>query len=55
MRTFTLTGIARFGDVDSLGGATIALFDVATARQVLAQDGFDAIAVAARDGVAQER
>ena len=45
-RSFTLAGIARFGDVDSLGGATIALFDVATARTVLAKDGFDAIAVA---------
>ena len=51
VRTFTLTGIVRFGDVDSLGGATIALFDVATARQVLAKSGFDAVAVAARDGV----
>ena len=54
VRTFTLTGIVRFGDVDSLGGATIALFDVATARQVLAKSGFDAVAVAAREGVPQE-
>ena len=51
VRTYTLTGIARFGEVNSLGGATIALFDVATARQVLAKSGFDAIAVSARDGV----
>ena len=40
VRSYTLTGIARFGDVDSLGGATIALFDVADraagARQVAA-------------------
>ena len=55
MRSYTLTGIARFGDVDSLGGATIALFDVATARQVLDKPGFDAVAVAAKDGVSQER
>ena len=55
VRSYTLTGIVRFGDVDSLGGATIALFDVATARQVLAKDGFDAIAVAAKDGVGDER
>ena len=49
----TLVGIARFGDVDSLGGATIALFDVPTARAMLAKDGFDAIAVGARDGVSE--
>ena len=54
MRSFELTGIARFGDVDSLGGATIALFDVATARQVLDKSGFDAIAVGARDGVGSD-
>ena len=53
VRSFELVGIARFGDVDSLGGATIALFDVATAREVLDKDGFDAIAVGARDGVGQ--
>ena len=55
VRAFTLTGIARFGDVNSLGGATIALFDVETARSVLRKTGFDAVAVAARDGVAQEK
>nr|MBA2331233.1 ABC transporter permease [Actinomycetota bacterium] len=55
VRSFTLAGIARFGDVDSLGGATIALFDVATARQVLAKPGFDAVAVAASDNVSTER
>ena len=54
VRAFTLTGIARFGDVNSLGGATIALFDVETARSVLSKTGFDAVAVAARDGVAQQ-
>ena len=48
---YTLSGIARFGDVASLGGATIALFDVATARKVLDKTGFDAVAVAGRDGV----
>jgi putative ABC transport system permease protein len=52
-RAYTVTGIATFGNVDSLGGATIALFDVETAQQVLRKDGFDAIAVAAKDGVSQ--
>ena len=55
VRSYELVGIARFGDVNSLGGATIALFDVATARSVLAKDGFDAIAVAAEDGVGQQQ
>jgi putative ABC transport system permease protein len=55
VRAFTLTGIARFGDVNSLGGATIALFDVETARSVLRKSGFDAVAVAAREGVGQEK
>ena len=54
VRSFELTGIARFGDVNSLGGATIALFDVATARQVLDKSGFDAIAVGAREGVGSD-
>jgi putative ABC transport system permease protein len=53
VRAYELTGIARFGDVDSLGGATIALFDIPTARQVLGKSGFDAVAVGARDGVEQ--
>ena len=53
VRAFTLTGIARFGEVNSLGGATIALFDVETARSVLGKSGFDAVAVAAREGVGQ--
>ena len=52
-RAYTVSGIATFGDVDSLGGATIALFDVATAQQVLRKDGFDAIAIAGKDGVQQ--
>jgi len=54
VRAYTLAGIVRFGDVNSLGGATIALFDVATARQILDKTGFDAVAVAARDGVGQQ-
>jgi putative ABC transport system permease protein len=55
VHSYTLTGIARFGDVNSLGGATIALFDVETARSVLGKTGFDALAVAAREGVDQQK
>jgi len=49
---FTLVGLAGFGDADSLGGATLAAFDTATAQRVLNAEGkFDAIDVAAEPGV----
>jgi putative ABC transport system permease protein len=52
---FTISGIARFGDVDSPLGATLAVFDTATAQQVLGLEGrFTDIAVAADEGVSQQ-
>jgi putative ABC transport system permease protein len=51
VRSFTITGLAGFGDVDSLGGATIAVFDIPTARSVLGKTGFDAVQIAAESGV----
>ena len=53
VRTFTVTGLARFGGVDSIGGATIAVFDIPTARTVLGKTGFDAIQVATAPGVSK--
>jgi putative ABC transport system permease protein len=47
---FTVSGIATFGDVESLGGATIAVFDLPTAQRLLDKHGFDTISVAAADG-----
>jgi len=45
-RTFTMVGIASYGDVRSPGGATFALFDVPTAAEFLGKPGFvDAILV----------
>ncbi|MSZ16549.1 MAG: FtsX-like permease family protein [Actinobacteria bacterium] len=45
-RTFTMVGIASYGDVRSPGGATFALFDVSTAAEFLGKPGFvDAILV----------
>ncbi len=45
-RTFTMVGIASYGDVRSPGGATFALFDVDTAGEFLGKPGFvDAILV----------
>jgi putative ABC transport system permease protein len=54
-RTFTISGIARFGSVDSIGGATFAVFDVPTAQTVLNKEGeFDSISLAAKPGVSDE-
>jgi putative ABC transport system permease protein len=50
-QSFTISGIARFGDLDSLGGATIAVWDVPTAQEVLGKTGFDLIQIAADPGV----
>jgi putative ABC transport system permease protein len=52
---FKVAGIARFGSQDNQGGATWALFDLATAEKVLAEPGkVDAIKVAAKDGVSED-
>jgi putative ABC transport system permease protein len=51
---FRIAGIARFGDVDSLAGATIAAFDLPTAQRILRKDGFDSISVAAHEGTSVE-
>ncbi|MGE5690274.1 MAG: ABC transporter permease [Pseudomonadota bacterium] len=50
-RTFRISGIASYGDVATLGGATFAVWDVATARSMLGIGGYSAISVAAKDGV----
>jgi len=51
-RDFKITGIAKFGQVASLGGATIAIFDVPTAQKLLRKEGqFDSIFIAGAEGV----
>ena len=50
-RAFKIVGVARYGTVNSLGGATIAVFTVPVARELLDKQGFDTIYVAARSGV----
>ena len=48
---YEITGVARFGDVDSLGGATLAVFDMPTAQRLLHKQGvFDGISIQAKDG-----
>jgi putative ABC transport system permease protein len=50
---FRISGIAKYGDVDTLGRATIAVFTIPTAQHLLRLDGFTAISVAAKPGVPQ--
>ena len=55
-RQFTVSGIATFGDADSMGGASAVLFDAATAEALVAEPGqVDAVAVVAADGVSQQQ
>ncbi len=52
---YRITGIFRWGTADSPLGASITLFDQATATRVLGQPGkVDEIAVAAQSGVSQQ-
>jgi putative ABC transport system permease protein len=52
---FTIVGIASFGDVKSLGGATAAIFDVRQAQALTGKRGkLDSILVSARDGVSAD-
>ena len=54
-REFRVVGAAKFGSVDSIGGATFAVFDVATAQDVLGKQGeLDQIFMAAKSGVSDE-
>ncbi len=53
---FTVSGIATFGDADSMGGASAVLFDAATAQALVAEPGqVDGVAVVAADGVSQQQ
>jgi putative ABC transport system permease protein len=48
---YAITGIATFGDVDSLGGATMAIWDLPTAQTLLHKQGrLDGISIAAKEG-----
>jgi putative ABC transport system permease protein len=52
VKPFTVVGIAKYGDLESLGSATFAVFDIPTAQQLFERENqFDAIQAAAADGV----
>ena len=53
VRSFRLVGLAKFGAAGNMGGASVVLFDLATAQKQTNRAGqFDAITVAASAGVA---
>ncbi len=50
-RTFTITGLSRFGTANNLAGATLAAFDVRTAQAILGEVGkFDNINIVSAPG-----
>ena len=54
VQRFRIAGIAKYGDIESLGGATFAVFTIPEARRLLHVDGYTAISVAAKDGMSQD-
>jgi putative ABC transport system permease protein len=50
-RSFRIVGTATYGNVQSLGGATIAVFSIPTAQRLLDLRGYSEISVAAKPGV----
>jgi putative ABC transport system permease protein len=56
VRQYQITGIAKYGKSNSIGGATFAVFDVPTAQALLGKRGqYDTIFVAAKDGVSSQQ
>ena len=52
---FEIVGLAKFGSVDSIGGATVAYFSIGEAQRVFEKDGqLDGIQVAAEPGTTAE-
>jgi putative ABC transport system permease protein len=52
---FRIVGTAKYGDVNTIGGATVAVFTVPTARELLKLDGFTSVSVAAKPGVSTSK
>jgi putative ABC transport system permease protein len=54
-KQFEIVGIARYGDLSSLGSATFAILDIPTAQRLLDKEGqLDSVQAAAEDGVTAE-
>jgi putative ABC transport system permease protein len=56
VKQFTISGVAKYGTVDSIGSATFAVFDVPTAQKLFGKVGkLDGIQVAAKEGVSPQQ
>ena len=53
-KSYTVVGLGKISGV-SIGGATLAVFDVPTAASILNKSGYDGISVAAKPGVSESR
>jgi putative ABC transport system permease protein len=54
VQRFKVVGVAKYGDVESLGGATFAVFTIPTAQKLMHIRGYTSILVAARNGLNQD-
>ena len=54
LRSYTVVGLGKIRGV-SIGGATLAVFDVPTAASILHKSGYDNVSVAAKPGVSERR
>ena len=55
LQQFRITGLVKFGQVNSLGGATLAIFDLPTAQRIFNKEGrLDSIGVARKPNVTSE-
>ena len=54
-QAYRITGVARLGEVESFGGASVAVMTLPEAQEAVGKEGkFDEISVAAKDGVSPE-
>ena len=54
-RPFRVVGIAKYGELDSLGSLSFVVFTIPAAQELLGRDGqYDAISVAAREGITED-
>jgi putative ABC transport system permease protein len=54
-REFELVGVAKYGEVESLGAISFVVFTVPAAQDLLGREGqYDAISVAAKEGVSED-
>jgi putative ABC transport system permease protein len=54
-RSFELVGVAKYGDLDSLGAISFVVFTIPAAQELLGrEDQFDVISVAADEGISED-